>query len=37
MTADRQTPIRLDETDRLLSVLPYSFDAGLNQLTTMLL
>lgn len=26
----------LDETDRLLSVLPYSFDAGLNQLTTML-
>ena len=29
--------LRLDETDRLLSVLPYSFDAGLNQLTTMLL
>lgn len=27
----------LDATDRLLSVLPYSFDAGLNQLTTMLL
>ncbi|WP_199258427.1 AMP-binding protein [Paracoccus binzhouensis] len=27
----------LDEGDRLLSVLPYSFDAGLNQLTTMLL
>lgn len=27
----------LDQTDRLLSVLPYSFDAGLNQLTTMLL
>nr|WP_314262180.1 AMP-binding protein [uncultured Devosia sp.] len=27
----------LDESDRLLSVLPYSFDAGLNQLTTMLL
>lgn len=26
----------LDETDRLLSVLPYSFDAGLNQLTTMM-
>ncbi len=26
----------LDATDRLLSVLPYSFDAGLNQLTTML-
>jgi acyl-CoA synthetase (AMP-forming)/AMP-acid ligase II len=26
----------LNETDRLLSVLPYSFDAGLNQLTTML-
>jgi acyl-CoA synthetase (AMP-forming)/AMP-acid ligase II len=26
----------LDGTDRLLSVLPYSFDAGLNQLTTML-
>ena len=29
--------LRLDEGDRLLSVLPYSFDAGLNQLTTMLL
>lgn len=27
----------LDASDRLLSVLPYSFDAGLNQLTTMLL
>lgn len=27
----------LDETDKLLSILPYSFDAGLNQLTTMLL
>jgi acyl-CoA synthetase (AMP-forming)/AMP-acid ligase II len=27
----------LDGDDRLLSVLPYSFDAGLNQLTTMLL
>lgn len=27
----------LDEGDRLLSVLPYSFDAGLNQLTTMML
>lgn len=27
----------LSEDDRLLSVLPYSFDAGLNQLTTMLL
>ncbi|MFC3530133.1 AMP-binding protein [Paracoccus mangrovi] len=27
----------LDDSDRLLSVLPYSFDAGLNQLTTMLL
>uniref|UniRef100_UPI003ADCD8FF AMP-binding protein n=1 Tax=Paracoccus sp. T5 TaxID=3402161 RepID=UPI003ADCD8FF len=27
----------LSEGDRLLSVLPYSFDAGLNQLTTMLL
>jgi acyl-CoA synthetase (AMP-forming)/AMP-acid ligase II len=26
----------LEEHDRLLSVLPYSFDAGLNQLTTML-
>lgn len=26
----------LGEDDRLLSVLPYSFDAGLNQLTTML-
>jgi acyl-CoA synthetase (AMP-forming)/AMP-acid ligase II len=29
--------LHLDDTDRLLSVLPYSFDAGLNQLTTMLL
>ncbi len=27
----------LRDKDRLLSVLPYSFDAGLNQLTTMLL
>ena len=27
----------LSDEDRLLSVLPYSFDAGLNQLTTMLL
>ncbi len=27
----------LTEEDRLLSVLPYSFDAGLNQLTTMFL
>lgn len=27
----------LSSTDRLLSVLPYSFDAGLNQLTTMLM
>lgn len=27
----------LGEDDRLLSVLPYSFDAGLNQLTTMML
>lgn len=27
----------LDGSDRLLSILPYSFDAGLNQLTTMLL
>ena len=27
----------LTASDRLLSVLPYSFDAGLNQLTTMLL
>ncbi|KGJ06226.1 Acyl-CoA synthetase (AMP-forming)/AMP-acid ligase II [Paracoccus halophilus] len=27
----------LDAGDRLLSVLPYSFDAGLNQLTTMML
>lgn len=27
----------LREDDRLLSVLPYSFDAGLNQLTTMML
>lgn len=31
------TYLGLDATDRLLSVLPYSFDAGLNQLTTMLL
>ena len=29
--------LELSEDDRLLSVLPYSFDAGLNQLTTMLL
>jgi acyl-CoA synthetase (AMP-forming)/AMP-acid ligase II len=29
--------LRLAEDDRLLSVLPYSFDYGLNQLTTMLL
>ena len=29
--------LALSEDDRLLSVLPYSFDAGLNQLTTMLL
>jgi acyl-CoA synthetase (AMP-forming)/AMP-acid ligase II len=29
--------LRLGPDDRLLSVLPYSFDAGLNQLTTMLL
>ena len=29
--------LKLDESDRLLSVLPYSFDAGLNQLTTMML
>lgn len=29
--------LRLAEDDRLLSVLAYSFDAGLNQLTTMLL
>lgn len=28
--------LQLAEDDRLLSVLPYSFDAGLNQLTTML-
>ncbi|HEU4807140.1 MAG TPA: AMP-binding protein, partial [Homoserinimonas sp.] len=28
--------LQLGEDDRLLSVLPYSFDAGLNQLTTML-
>ena len=27
--------LKLGEADRLLSVLPYSFDAGLNQLTTM--
>lgn len=29
--------LKLDQDDRLLSVLPYSFDAGLNQLTTMML
>lgn len=29
--------LKLSEHDRILSVLPYSFDAGLNQLTTMLL
>lgn len=29
--------LRLDASDRLLGVLPYSFDYGLNQLTTMLL
>ncbi|MFN7023933.1 MAG: AMP-binding protein, partial [Pseudorhizobium sp.] len=29
--------LRLDRHDRLLSVLPYSFDYGLNQLTTMML
>lgn len=29
--------LQLKETDRLLSVLPYSFDAGLNQLTTMMM
>lgn len=29
--------LELDQTDRLLSVLPYSFDYGLNQLTTMML
>ncbi|MDT1061320.1 AMP-binding protein [Paracoccus sp. CPCC 101403] len=29
--------LKLTEEDRLISVLPYSFDAGLNQLTTMLL
>jgi len=29
--------LELAEDDRLLSVLPYSFDAGLNQLTTMML
>jgi len=29
--------LKLTEDDRLLSVLPYSFDAGLNQLTTMML
>jgi acyl-CoA synthetase (AMP-forming)/AMP-acid ligase II len=29
--------LRLGEDDRLISVLPYSFDAGLNQLTTMLM
>lgn len=29
--------LRLTEDDRLLSVLPYSFDYGLNQLTTMFL
>lgn len=27
--------LKLGESDRLLSVLPYSFDAGLNQLTSM--
>ncbi len=29
--------LELNESDKLLSILPYSFDAGLNQLTTMLL
>jgi acyl-CoA ligase (AMP-forming) (exosortase A-associated) len=29
--------LKLDQSDRLLSVLPYSFDYGLNQLTTMML
>lgn len=29
--------LKLDADDRLLSVLPYSFDYGLNQLTTMML
>lgn len=29
--------LRLAETDRVLSVLPYSFDYGFNQLTTMML
>jgi len=29
--------LQLDGSDRLLSVLPYSFDYGLNQLTTMML
>ena len=29
--------LRLSRSDRLLSVLPYSFDYGLNQLTTMML
>ncbi|SDX72304.1 Acyl-CoA synthetase (AMP-forming)/AMP-acid ligase II [Ruegeria halocynthiae] len=29
--------LNLNRNDRLLSVLPYSFDAGLNQLTTMLM
>jgi acyl-CoA ligase (AMP-forming) (exosortase A-associated) len=29
--------LELDPSDRLLSVLPYSFDYGLNQLTTMML
>ncbi|MFT4014130.1 MAG: AMP-binding protein [Paracoccus sp. (in: a-proteobacteria)] len=29
--------LKLGADDRLLSVLPYSFDAGLNQLTTMML
>lgn len=29
--------LKLSEDDRLLSVLPYSFDYGLNQLTTMML
>lgn len=28
--------LHLKDSDRLLSVLPYSFDAGLNQLTTMM-
>ncbi len=29
--------LQLEASDRLLSVLPYSFDAGLNQLTTMMM